>query len=155
MFPDFNRDSMFNRFITYFMKNPFLQKDFHIHWSALTPEHIETDITKALEKTQTTINVVAARRSDPIETLTYENTIAELDEGIEQLSSAWGLVGHLDSVCNSPELRKAHNAMLPKVTDFFSSIPLNEALWETLRNFGEHNTKAGPTFLADVLFVRC
>ena len=129
------------------MQNPFLQKDFHIYWSALTPEHIETDIVKALEETQIKVNAVAARRSDPIEALTYENTIAELDEGIELLSRAWSLVGHLDSVCNSPELREAHNAMLPKVTDFFAGIPLNEALWETLRNFGESSAvkKLSPT----------
>ena len=119
------------------MLYPFLQKDFYIRWSALTPEHIESDIEKALKDAQSAVDTVAARNVDPPEKLTYENTIAALDAGIEPLSNAWGLVSHLDSVCNSPELRDAHNAMLPKVTEFYSSIPLNEALWKTLKTFGE------------------
>ncbi|MGK0309271.1 MAG: oligopeptidase A [Lentimonas sp.] len=119
------------------MQHPFLQKDFHLRWSALTPEHIESDITKALKDARAAVDAIAKRSADPVEKLTYDSTIAALDKGIEPLSCAWGLVSHLDSVCNSPELRDAHNAMLPEVTEFFSSIPLNEALWKTLRAFGE------------------
>ena len=129
------------------MQYPFLQKDFHIRWSALTPEHIEDDISKALKDAQATVDTIAAHGVNPSEKLTYENTIAALNEGIEPLGCAWGLVNHLDSVCNSPELRNAYNAMLPKVTEFFSSIPLNEALWETLKTFGEGQAveKLSPT----------
>lgn len=119
------------------MQNPFLQKDFHIRWSTLTPNHIEADISKALTDAQAAVDAVAARSTDAPETLTYANTIAALDDGLETLNHAWGLVSHLDSVNNSPELRDAHNAMLPKVTEFFSGIPLNEALWKTLKTFGE------------------
>jgi len=119
------------------MTNPFLQKDFHIRWSTLTPDHIEADISKALTDAQTAVDAVAARSADAPDTLTYANTIAALDDGLETLNHAWGLVSHLDSVNNSPELRDAHNAMLPKVSEFFAGIPLNEALWKTLKAFGE------------------
>lgn len=119
------------------MQRPFLQKDFHIRWAELTPEHIESDITQALKEAQSVVDAIAARSSDPVETLSYENTISALEEGLEPLNHAWGLVGHLDSVCNSPELRKAYNAMLPKVTEFSSSIPLNAELWKVFRTFGE------------------
>ena len=113
------------------MLHPFLQNDFHIKWATLTPEHIETDIGKALDQARSAVDAVAAQQPP----LTYTNTIAALDEGLETLNRAWGLVSHLDSVNNSPELRAAHNAMLPKVSEFFASIPLNEALWETLRAY--------------------
>jgi oligopeptidase A len=122
------------------MKNPFLQKDFHIRWSTLTPDHIEADISKALSDAQAAVDAVAARSADAVETLTYANTIAALDNGLETLNQAWGLVSHLDSVNNSPELREAHNAMLPKVSEFLSGIPLNEALWKTLKSFGESSS---------------
>ena len=129
------------------MQNPFLQKDFHIRWSTLTPDHIEADISKALTDAQAAVDAVAARSNDAPDTLTYENTLAALDDGLETLNHAWGLVSHLDSVNNSPELRDAHNAMLPKVSEFFASIPLNEALWKTLKAFGESRTtdKLSPT----------
>ena len=119
------------------MTHPFLQKDFHVRWSTLTPDHIEADISKALVDAQAAVDIVAARSADAAETLTYANTIAALDDGLETLNHAWGLVSHLDSVNNSPELRDAHNAILPKVTEFFSGIPLNEPLWKTLKAFGE------------------
>ena len=114
------------------MLHPFLQNDFHIKWATLTPEHIETDIGKALDEARSAVDAVAAQQPP----LTYANTVAALDEGLEALNRAWGLVSHLDSVNNSPELRAAHNAMLPKVSEFFASIPLNEALWETLKAYG-------------------
>ena len=111
------------------MIHPFLQDNFHIRWSTLTPDHIEPDINKALADAQKAVALVA-NQAGP---LCYENTILALDESLETLNRAWGLVSHLDSVANSPEHRAAHNAMLPKVSEFFASISLNESLWETLK----------------------
>ena len=114
------------------MQHPFLQNDFLIKWATLTPEHIETDIGRALDEARNAVDAVATRKPP----LTYTNTIAALDEGLETLNRAWGLVSHLDSVNNSPELRAAHNAMLPKVSEFFANIPLNKSLWKTLKAYG-------------------
>ena len=113
--------------------HPFLQDDFHIKWSQLTPDHVEADISKALADALSAVEKIAGPVDEP---RSYEETIGALDTALETLNRAWGLVSHLDSVCNSPELRKAHNKMLPEVTDFFSSIPLNAALWETIKAFG-------------------
>jgi oligopeptidase A len=119
------------------MQHPFLEKNFHIRWSTLSPNHIEPDITKAINDAQLAVDAIAGRSNEPLEALTYANTIAALDDALEPLNYAWGLVSHLDSVNNSPELRNAHNAMLPKVTEFLAGIPLNDALWKTLKAFGE------------------
>jgi oligopeptidase A len=121
--------------------HPFLQNDFHIKWSTLTPDHIEADISKALDEAKAAVDAVAAQEAP----LTYANTIVALDDGLETLNHAWGLVSHLDSVANSPELRAAHNAMLPKVSEFFAGIPLNEALWKTLKAYGAQSNKLSPT----------
>ena len=117
------------------MKHPFLANDFHIRWSTLTPEAIEPDIRKALSDAQAAVDAVAALHAAET-TLSYANTLAALDAGLEPLNRAWGTVSHLDSVCNSPELRTAYNRMLPEVSEFFSGIPLNESLWQTLKRFG-------------------
>ncbi|MGJ8651988.1 MAG: M3 family metallopeptidase [Opitutaceae bacterium] len=126
--------------------HPFLQNDFHTSWSTLTPNHIEADISKALEDAQAAVDSVAALADSSTE-LTYENTIVALDDGLETLNHAWGLVGHLDSVCNQPALRDAQNKMLPEVSQFYSSIPLNDSLWKTLKRFGESDEaqKLSPT----------
>src|SRR3974390_188321 len=39
--------------------------------------------------------------------------VRPLEEANERLHRAWGVVGHLNAVMNSPELRDAYNAALP------------------------------------------
>ena len=56
-----------------------------------------------------------------------------LEQATDELNFAWGKVTHLQSVADSPALREAHNAMLPKVTALFSKIPLNPELWKRLK----------------------
>ena len=115
--------------------HPFLQEDFQICWSALVPGAIEADIKKALEDANDRIEALC--EDFDIKELTFENTLIALEEATEDLSMAWGLVGHLDSVRNSDELRDAQNAMLPEVTQFFSRIPLNDRLWKRIKSYAE------------------
>ncbi len=123
--------------------HPFLQDDFHIHWSSLVPEVIESDIKAALEEADGRIEALCGD-VDSAE-LTFENTLLALEEATEGLSRAWGLVGHLDSVRNSDELREAHNAMLSEVTQFFSRIPLNNRLWLRVKRYAESSEVASLT----------
>ena len=46
----------------------------------------------------------------------------------EKLDYAMSVVRHLESVATTPDLRAAFNAVQPKVSAFYSSLPLNEAL---------------------------
>ena len=109
--------------------HPFLDHSYQLCWSRLVPEAIEPDITLALDEARSAIENLAAPVGDD-ETLTFENTLLALEEATEDLDLAWGRVGHLDSVRNSDELREAYNAMLPKVSEFYAGIPLNEGLWK-------------------------
>lgn len=114
--------------------HPFIADDYHIKWSTLTPGHIEPDIDAALAASEK--NLEAIRRLDAAEA-TYENTFAALETATEDLERAWGRINHLDSVANSDELRAGLNAVLPRVTAFFSSIPLDAAIWAKLKAFSE------------------
>ncbi len=52
-----------------------------------------------------------------------------LDIATEKLSRAWGAVSHLNSVADSPELRAAYNAALPRVTEFWTRLGADERLY--------------------------
>ena len=47
-----------------------------------------------------------------------------------RLSRAWGMVGHLHGVLDSPELREAYNANQPKVVQFYTELGQNLALFD-------------------------
>src|SRR5579883_3079181 len=110
--------------------NPFLEDAFHIRWSALTPDRVEPGIEEALARAQRRLDAI--RSLDPADA-TYENTFLALEEATIALGEAWGKVTHLQSVADSPPLRAAHNAMLPKVSAFFAKIPLDPELWRRLK----------------------
>ena len=135
------------------MSHPFLDATFPTDWSKLTPEHIEPDITAALATARERLDALTAESSNE---LTFENTLLALEKATEDLSIAWGKVGHLDSVCNSPELREPYNAMLPKVSEFYALISLDENLWQRIKAYSETDeaknlTGAKKRFLAETL----
>lgn len=119
--------------------NPFLNPAFEIEWSALTPDLIESAIDEALAQAKANVDAIAMQ---DVSALSYESTFLALEDAAETLNSAWGKVSHLQSVNDSPELREAHNKMLPKVTAFSSGLLLNLELWKRLKAFAESDAAA-------------
>lgn len=115
-------------------EHPFLAEKFHIRWSQLVPEKVEVDIEAGILEAQQRIDEIC---SVPPEQLTYGNTFAALEAATESLSRGWGRLNHLSSVRDNDAQRSALNKMLPKVTAFHASIPLNAKLWATLKSFAE------------------
>lgn len=115
--------------------NPFLKKNDYPKWSELKPDSIRQDITLALEESEK--NLQRIRDLNPTE-VTFSNTVKALERATSTLDEAWGLVTHLDSVCNSDELRKAHNDILPAVSEFGAKIPLDSNLWNSIQAFAKH-----------------
>ena len=114
--------------------HPFLAEDYHIRWSTLTPDHVEADIDKALEIAEANLEKI---RLLDLAKISYETTFGALEVVSEDLDRAWGRLNHLDSVCNNDEQREALNAALPRVTAFYASIPLDDAIWEKLKVFAD------------------
>ena len=53
----------------------------------------------------------------------------------ERLEYAMNVVRHLESVATTPELRAAFNAVQPKVSAFYSGLPLNAGLWKAIQRY--------------------
>ncbi|MFT4175529.1 MAG: M3 family metallopeptidase [Luteolibacter sp.] len=114
--------------------HPFLAPDFHVRWSTLVPSAIEPDIRHALELAKENIGKICAQ--DPAKA-TYESAFVALENATDELNHGWGRLNHLDSVSDSPAQREALNKMLPEVTEFYSSIALNDRLWAVIKAAGE------------------
>lgn len=116
--------------------HPFLSLTGNPAWENLTPEHIREDITLALEKAEANLQQIRDLKPEEIN---FCNTVKALENASYELYYAWGLVTHLDSVCNSDELREVHNEMLPAVSAFGAKITLDAKLWKALQLFEEKN----------------
>jgi len=105
--------------------NPLLTKQGLPRFDAIAPEHVEPAIGTLLAQAQTALDTVTAPEF-PAQWLALSAT---LDVAVENLGVAWGAVSHLNSVNDSPALRAAYNAVLPKVTDFFTRLGADEKLY--------------------------
>ena len=112
-------------------EHPFLDTSNIPDWEKLTPDHIRDDISKALENAESALEGI--RQLNPTD-ITFANTVKALEEASHELYYAWGLVTHLDAVCNSEALREAHNEMLPQVSSFGAKITLDPKLWQAPSN---------------------
>lgn len=120
--------------------NPLLQ-DFDLPpYSAIRPEHVEPAIDSILGDNRVAILELLSR---PADSLDWQTLVIGLDELNDRLGRAWGPVGHLNAVCNSPELRAAYEACLPKLSAYWTELGQNRALFEAYQALAQRPEAAG------------
>ncbi len=98
------------------MTNPLLDFTDLPRFSDVRAEHVEPAMDQLIAEGREAIERLARLEAAP----TWESIVEPLDDANERLARAWGQVTHLNAVLSSPELREAHNAALPRVTQFFA-----------------------------------
>jgi len=121
------------------MSNPLVKIRFRIPFEEIKAEHVEPAIDELLADAQNSLDKIVAS-SEP---RTFENTLLALEEVTETLEYAMNIVGHLEGVATYPELREAYNKVQPKVSAFYSGIPLNAGLWLQVKAFAETEEARG------------
>ncbi len=111
------------------MKNPLLEAHVGVPFEQIRTEHVQPAITELLEQGKAALDEMESAPR------TYDATLGALERATEQLEIAMGIVEHLENVASTPELRAAHNAVLPEVSAFSSGIPLHAGVWKALREF--------------------
>ncbi|WP_343631293.1 M3 family metallopeptidase [Roseateles sp.] len=109
--------------------NPLLSTASLPDFAAIDPSHIQPAITALLAEAQQALERVTAADA-PTD---YDFLSRTLNVATERLGTAWGAVGHLNAVANTPALREAYNAMLPAVTEFYTALGANESLYATYK----------------------
>jgi oligopeptidase A len=113
--------------------NPLLEEQFRIPFDQIRAEHVEPAIAELLARAKRQLDELISAPGPR----TWENTMEALDHLADPLEYAFGIVKHLESVATTPELRAALNKAQPEVSAFFSSLPLNDALWQAVRTWSE------------------
>ncbi|MFY3383885.1 M3 family metallopeptidase [Paracidovorax sp. MALMAid1276] len=91
----------------------------------IAPQHVAPAMDVLLERANQALETVTA----PDFPARWEDIAQVLDVATEQLGTAWGAVSHLNSVADTPELRAAYNAALPRVTEFWTRLGADERLY--------------------------
>ncbi len=105
--------------------NPLLDFSGLPRFSDIKVEHVTPAVDTLLTENRAQIEKLKADPAAP----TWENFVQPMEDAGERLARAWGQVGHLHSVMDSPELREVYNANLPKIAQFHAEVGQDEGLF--------------------------
>ncbi|MEM9073423.1 MAG: M3 family metallopeptidase [Myxococcota bacterium] len=115
------------------MANPLLSIPFDIPFDRIHAEHIEPAVDQLIAEARAKLDAIISVEGPR----TYANTLGALEESTEALGVAVTVIGHLESVATSPELREAYNQTRPKASEFWSSISLDAKLYAALVDYSK------------------
>lgn len=104
-----------------------------IQFATQTLDQLEQDLVTKLEQTKQLIKRIEIEPNGR-----WDSVMAPLQNQLYLLNQSWGLIGHLQSVKDSPELRELHDRYLPQLTELFVTIGQNEQLYRQISLIKEH-----------------
>lgn len=106
------------------MDNPLLDQTGLPRFDEIESAHVQPAIDALVAEAEAALAL--AGRAQPV---AWDSVVTPLEDATERLGRAWNQVGHLNAVVNTPAMREAYNAALPKVTRFFSALGQDQALF--------------------------
>ena len=107
------------------LQNPLLDFSDLPLFDRIQPDHVSAAVDVLLSQAEEALERVTA----PEFPARWTEIAGVLDTATEKMSRAWGAVSHLNSVIDTPELRAAYNAALPRVTEFWTRLGADERLY--------------------------
>ncbi|MBW3041619.1 M3 family metallopeptidase [Prochlorococcus marinus] len=109
-------------------------------YDKITPEEITENIPKLIKDLNEKLNKLEEQLGKKLlkeNFLRWEDVMPQLYEIGEKLRWSWGVVSHLNAVCNSSELREVHSNQQPKIVRFSNQLAQNEVIFKALSNLKE------------------
>jgi len=107
------------------MTNPLLDFSDLPRFDQIRADHVAPAMDNLLASAESALETVTAP-GFPAQWTAIANV---LDVATERLGRAWGTVSHLNSVADTPEFRAAFNAVLPRVTEFWTRLGADDRLF--------------------------
>ncbi|GHF89364.1 oligopeptidase A [Thalassotalea marina] len=115
------------------MTNPLLQQTTLPQFSKIKPEHIKPAVEKAIADCKENIEKVLSETQH----FTWQNLVEAINETDEVLGKLWSPVSHMNSVVNSDELREAHDACLPLLSEYGTFVGQHQPLYEAYQSLAD------------------
>jgi oligopeptidase A len=105
--------------------NPLLDFSGLPRFAEFKPESVAPALDQLLTENRALVEILRNQDTPP----DWESFIAPLDDGNERLRRTWGQVSHMNAVMNSPQLRDVYNANIARITQYFTELAQDEALY--------------------------
>ena len=120
--------------------NPLLDFGPKPAFDRIRAEHVAPAVQTLLAQAETALESAVG----PEVPVDYEALSAVLDVAAERLERAWGQVGHLHSVADTPELRAAYSDSLGAVTAFHTKLAADQRLLARYRALRQQDATLTP-----------
>jgi oligopeptidase A len=109
--------------------NPLLDFTGLPRFAAIRAEHVTPAVDRLLAENRARIDSLTNPQTPAI----WAAFVAPLEEANERLGRAWGVVGHLHGVLDSPKLRAAYNENQPKIVQYYTELGQNLQLFDKFK----------------------
>ena len=116
-------------------------------FGAITAAQVEEHIPELLSLLNGQLDALEALLSQALTAgrlLDWAEVMDPLQRLGEQLRWSWGVVGHLNGVCNSPELRLAHASQQAAVVQFGSRAGQSQVIFRALQTLERQHQTSNP-----------
>jgi oligopeptidase A len=106
-------------------KNPLLDFSDLPRFADFKPELVTPAVDELLAHAREVVKAATAPQAAD----SWESFVEPVEDANERLARVWNQVSHLHAVMDAPELRAVYNENLPKVTQYWTELGQNEALF--------------------------
>jgi oligopeptidase A len=119
-------------------------------FDAITPEQVDQGIPALLEALNSELSALEARLESRLAEaeaapLSWDEVMDPLQHLGERLRWSWGVVSHLNGVCNTPELRAAHQQQQGAVVQFGNRAGQSRPMYRALEALQRNANHLDPT----------
>jgi len=105
--------------------NPLLDFSGLPRYGSIRPEHVAPAVDELLARARALIGALTGEGTPA----SWEAFVEPLESANEKLGRAWGAAAHLHAVDDSPGIRDAYKANLPKITRYYTDLAQNLDLY--------------------------
>jgi len=116
------------------MNSPLLNIKDLADYPAIKPEHIEPALDELLKEGRALTKKLLAENTQ----YTWDNLIHPLELSDNEFERMWSPVSHMNGVMNTPELRDAYTACLPKLSEYSTEMGQNKELFNALQQIQDN-----------------
>ncbi len=112
--------------------NPLLQFDSLPAFDAIQADHIQPAVEHVLAQNRRRLDTLLEEEAGQNQA-DWDRLMKPLEEMDDRLDKVWSTASHLNGVNNTPDIRAAYQACQPMITDYYSELGQNTALYRALK----------------------